>query len=133
VLAGCSTNGLNPEFIVVTRSRDELTTPTLVLYPCRVSHALCACCHVVRRRALQHPSHRAQTLQQPHLLLVFNTRRVRVMLVDPDDLSSNCALLALNSEATCHARPWRSLSRRRFSEFQVGFRKADSLFLFFIS
>jgi hypothetical protein len=64
VLAGCSTNGLKPEFVVVTRSRDELTAPTLILCPCRVPHALCARHRIVGRRALQHPPHRAQTLQQ---------------------------------------------------------------------
>jgi hypothetical protein len=56
------------------------------------------------------------------LFFVVNSRRVRDLLVDPNDLSSNCALVALNSEATYHARSWRSLSRRRFSEFQAGFR-----------
>jgi hypothetical protein len=66
-----------------------------------------------RRQSLHHrcvlifaaPSPSRSDLAAAPLLLVVNTRRVRVMLVDPDDLSSNCALLALNSEATCHARP----------------------------
>jgi hypothetical protein len=83
-----------------------------------------------RRQSLHHrcvlistaPSPSRSDLAVAPLLLVNNTRRVRVMLVDPDDLSSNCALLALNFEATCHARPWRSLSRRCFNEFQAGFR-----------
>src|SRR5688500_15005916 len=81
--------------IVIIRSRDKLTVPALVLCPCRVPHALCPHYRVVCRRALQHPPHRARTLQQPPLLLVVNTRRIRDMLVDPDDLSFNCTLLAL--------------------------------------
>jgi hypothetical protein len=33
------------------------------------------------------------------------------VFVDPDDLSFNCTLLASRSEALCHARPYKSLTR----------------------
>jgi hypothetical protein len=46
------------------------------------------------------------------LFLVINLRRVRDMLVDPDDLSFNCTLLALGSKALCRARPYKSPTRR---------------------
>jgi hypothetical protein len=39
------------------------------------------------------------------LFLVVNPRHVRDVLVDPDDLSSNYALLVLSSEAPCRALP----------------------------
>lgn len=48
---------------------------------------------------------------RPSLLLVVDPRRIRDVLVDPDDLSFNCTLLVLGSEALCRARLWMSSFR----------------------
>ena len=93
---------LTQPFVVVTRSCDQLTALALVLI--RVT-CLTPYVFAVASFAVELYSTLPITLEpySSPLLLVVNTRRVYDMLIDPDSLSFNCTLLALGSEALCHA------------------------------